>query len=584
MNKWLYSVHGWLGLNCGLILLIICFSGSLAVVSHEIDWLLNPVVRASHSQSTTDWAAIEASVRREYPGRAIASIMAPQGSGFAAEVWLQDSAFRTRIYVHPNTGKVSGEAPWFNCQRFFRDFHRRFFWYSSWGITLVSLFAVLLLLSVFSGLLFYKRWWTKLFRLRVYLGWRVVTSDLHRLSGLWTLLFALLIGLTGVFYLLERPLTNLVRESIPRAPTVSPKGRLQLAAHIRLIDTAALLRTAEEHDPDFRVKLIRFPQRAGDPVILQGQAAAWFVRERANLLHIDPETGRVKYHQRAETLTPLVRLIDTVDPLHFGNFGGLTSKLVWLLFGLLLSIMMPTGVFLWVRRMEQATLGVLKRVANSANTAPLARLRVQTRWWSVVGLFTTTAIMILAVYSTLTAVVDQLPADPTTELAFAETNCGPWTVLPTLSTASESEQEATMQVRFCADNRALPNFRSVAIAVSQVEPSDEQWQAAKGGNYAVSKRLSRSEAEQLRHGHQRLWLRIESTDRKVHNASTDLQPARTQPPALKHALQSHPWRVKWGVWIVCGGFLLLCAAAASLWFGWILRVALGKPAEDTLNR
>lgn len=64
---------------------------------------------------------------------------------------------------------------------------------------------------------------------------------------------------------------------------------------------------------------------------------------------------RVYYWPRLRTrgiedLTALQLISVSMVPLHFGDFGGLVFKLIWFLFGGLLSIMVCSGFFIWSRR------------------------------------------------------------------------------------------------------------------------------------------------------------------------------------------------------------------------------------------
>jgi uncharacterized iron-regulated membrane protein len=60
--------------------------------------------------------------------------------------------------------------------------------------------------------------------------------------------------------------------------------------------------------------------------------------------------------QRPADLDTLEYLADLVDPVHFGSFGGLTTKILWFICGLLLTGLSASGVWLTWRRTRQ-TLG-----------------------------------------------------------------------------------------------------------------------------------------------------------------------------------------------------------------------------------
>ncbi|KEZ63796.1 peptidase, partial [Pseudomonas syringae pv. syringae FF5] len=71
---------------------------------------------------------------------------------------------------------------------------------------------------------------------------------------------------------------------------------------------------------------------------------------------------------------------ESMRPLHTGDFGGIWIKLIWAFFGLLLSMMVLSGLLIWSKRTAIATINALKRDARARpvaytpeiNTSPLA--------------------------------------------------------------------------------------------------------------------------------------------------------------------------------------------------------------------
>lgn len=414
MKKQLYAFHGWLGLNFGLVLFIICLSGTVAVVSHEIDWLLTPAMRVTPGSSKIGYDAMYAAVERANPDATIQSLWIMPGSRFAYQFWIKPpkGGDTVRVFVDPYTGQIQGTSSWFNTQRFFRDFHRRFFWFSWWGIWLVAVYAVALLGSAVTGLMFYKRWWAKLFTLRPHKGARIFWSDLHRLAGVWTFVFAIMIAVTGIWYFVEIPLAWSKLPASPRPPQI-PKSSLEIAeSHDQRVTIDDWVRLAQQEIPGLEIRSIRFPLRPKNPVYIDGQADAWLVRDRANQVLIDRYAGQVLFSQRGEDEAPLARWADTADPLHFGDFGGLATKLIWVFFGLALSALMPTGAYLWVRRAEQMIHGATRRLEDTNDADARREIKRLVHRQTLFGILSTTVILLMACYATFEALRDQLPASP----------------------------------------------------------------------------------------------------------------------------------------------------------------------------
>ncbi len=51
-------------------------------------------------------------------------------------------------------------------------------------------------------------------------------------------------------------------------------------------------------------------------------------------MYINPNTYEVVKVQNAKNISTTMWINDIADPLHFGNWGGLTTKIIWFIFGL----------------------------------------------------------------------------------------------------------------------------------------------------------------------------------------------------------------------------------------------------------
>lgn len=67
------------------MLFAICWSGTFAVLSHEIDWLVAPEARVEAGKEQASWGEIEAAVAAAFPAAAVRSLRAPLYPASAAE-------------------------------------------------------------------------------------------------------------------------------------------------------------------------------------------------------------------------------------------------------------------------------------------------------------------------------------------------------------------------------------------------------------------------------------------------------------------------------------------------------------------
>jgi len=348
-----WHVHQWVGLKLAVFMAFISLTGTLAVLSSEIDWLLQPSLRVSPASVEAEprWDRIATSAA-EWPNAAkVQSLAAPVATAFAATAVIENPDGTLRIlHIHPTTGEVQGEVTWVGAQRILRNMHRHLNLPIKYGVPIVCTLAFLLLVSVVTSLVVYKRWWRGFLKPVRWRDARTAWGDLHRLAGVWSLWFVLLIALTGVWYMVE----ELGLEAPVSERAVAPGSAEPVDGAAAF---AANLEAARGAMPGLRIQRILLPQEEGDTFQFQGQLSAWLVRERSNSVATDPASAEVLQVLRGEELTAHQRISEMADPLHFGNFAGYWTKVPWFLFGLLMTGLSVSGIAIYGLRVGRSVPG-----------------------------------------------------------------------------------------------------------------------------------------------------------------------------------------------------------------------------------
>ncbi|MBA1192926.1 PepSY domain-containing protein [Pseudomonas entomophila] len=374
-SKLWFLVHSWLALPIWFFVLIVCFTGMLAVVSQEIVWLANPDVRASKPNDEAErlsYQQILDALHKAEPDMAVRSLRQPDGSHFAlnVDVTFPDGTAPT-LYVNPYTGAIQGKSPDFSFEQFTRALHG---WWLvpftngySWGWYLVSLLGLPMLASLVTGLVVYKKFWRGFFKpVRTGQGSRIFWGDVHRLAGVWSIWFIAVISITGTWFLIQAILGDnhitissepvvpvIAREDVPRTVDGTPAPRIDL-------DEAARIASAQV--PGLDISFVALPATAYSHVSLGGRGWYPLMFQSAD---VNPYTRRVDSQFLLEDRSALEFVTESMRPLHTGDFGGLPIKLIWFFFGLVLTLMVLSGLLIWTKRTAQATAAALKRNERS---------------------------------------------------------------------------------------------------------------------------------------------------------------------------------------------------------------------------
>nr|WP_320116670.1 PepSY-associated TM helix domain-containing protein [uncultured Desulfuromonas sp.] len=368
-----FLTHSWLAMPLWVATFVVCLTGTVATLGQELVWLTQPQVRANvpdDKSERLDFDAVLAAVKRQQPKAHVSALSRPVKAQYALTAQVSTADGNTATwYVNPYNGAIQGQQSHFDLRRFLRALHGWLLvpWTNGYspGWYLVTLLSLPLLGSLISGVMIYKRFWRDYLRPKIRLrhGPRVMWGDVHRLAGIWSLPFIFIIAVTGLWMLVQAvlydhhitfstagPPVMVARADVPQtedgqAPTMlSPQQAVDAACRAF---------------PDLQPYRVSFPAHAYDLYRISGRSRHYPLSTDSVAIH--PYNGHVEQTRRLADRSTLEIITGSMIPLHIGDFAGLGLKLVYFMFGLLLTLMIYSGMLLWGRRTWRETRQVFEQ-------------------------------------------------------------------------------------------------------------------------------------------------------------------------------------------------------------------------------
>lgn len=360
-RQW-FKLHGWCSLPIWVLFCFICITGTLSVFSHELTWLFNENARALNPNDlpALPVADIVAAVKAQYPSAHITTVVGFESYLTQAVLFSSDTIPAGTAYVNQYTGQLQEVNQGITFINFMRTLHGWLFfpWQSSYsvGYYLVSGMSFVMIGALITGLVIYKRFWRAYTqpKVRAKQGKKSLLTDLHKHGGAWSIWFLIVMSLTGLWYFTQQVLwhADIDIESHPPVVNVAdiPLGE-KAQAPVSLADA---METTRERFPEFQTGYIMMPEHNRDTFKIMGGGNDIFYDSTSYRLDINPWTGDIEREITPASMNPLQTIQHITDPLHYGTIGGIWTKAIWFIFGLILSAMSITGFMLWGSRTVKA--------------------------------------------------------------------------------------------------------------------------------------------------------------------------------------------------------------------------------------
>jgi uncharacterized iron-regulated membrane protein len=376
LRRWSW-IHKWSSLVCTVFMLLLCLTGLPLIYHHEIGHLLGNEVEApalTAAQAAPPRASLDSVIaagKARYPDK-VMMYMSQEADEPA--LWFltmgahpNDPKF-VSIAIDARTAQYVAEPPIEGGAVMAFLFHLHVDLFAGVpGKLFLGCMGLLLIVAVVSGVVLYAPFMRKLEFGDIRHGRtaRLKWLDLHNLLGIVTLVWALVVGTTGVVNTLADVLLQYWQATEIAAMVKPYEGQPPPVTLASMEQSVARARALQ---PGMQVGFIAFP---GTPFASSHHYGIYMRGDQALTARlykpvlVDAGSGQVT-DQR--TLPWYLTALLLSQPLHFGDYGGAGMQFLWALLDLATIVVLGSGLYLWLKRGRAAKATAAARPVREAAT------------------------------------------------------------------------------------------------------------------------------------------------------------------------------------------------------------------------
>ena len=320
LRRALFQIHLWTGIGLGLYVFVVSVTGSAVVFRNDIYEKYSRVPReVPLGEKRLSKDALNALAEKAHPGYSVSYVWESKKPNEATELWLSQGNTKMERLFDPFTGRELGDAipRAIRIVKWFADLHTDLLLgktgrvVNGWGGFVLSLLCMTGIMIWWPGI----KTWKRALLISPSAGWKRINWDLHNSIGFWTLSIVFMFGITGAYLVFTTPFQRVINYFAPlRVYALEPEA--QLTAPL-----PTLVAVADEKQPER-------PRRGKRPPP-------------------NYSTGD--------------KIVRWSSYLHFGNFAGVKTKILWIVLGLIPPLLFVTGFIMWWNRVVSREARKLKK-------------------------------------------------------------------------------------------------------------------------------------------------------------------------------------------------------------------------------
>ncbi len=404
IRKLFNDIHLWLGLGSGLFVVVICFSGTVYVFNTELTEKAAPHLYKVEPVEGRERIPVDTLLKKvkQETGGSITSVNIPAELNRTYQFSVkkkEDSTARggTTYMVNPYTGAIVGNSKEKNGTK---EFMGTMFSLHRWllldkvkkpvfkgienrklGSIITGWTTIIFTMGCITGLIIWfpqkVKHWRQGLKIKWNAGWKRVNHDLHNSLAFYSLIFLLLMGLTGPQWSFEwyrtglqktlgtykpveggkdgerRPGGGGERRKTGKVPQQSEQGTNASPIPITQLTIADYVREADKLLVYKGNYVITLPADADAKTMISKTKLGFFAPAAGDRITMDQHSGKVIKFDLFKKKPFNERIAGSIKAIHVGNVYGTFTKILYFLACLIATTLPVTGTLIWYNKLRK---------------------------------------------------------------------------------------------------------------------------------------------------------------------------------------------------------------------------------------
>lgn len=367
LRKFINDIHLWLGIGSGIILFIICLTGTVLTFENEIksvfadEAIILPKQEVVSIEEMAETLSVEGEVMR-------VAIDADQTKPYKFAVKTNKADRRgTTFLANQYTGTyvklASNVLDGFFMTMF--KLHRWLLLDISVGRPIVGVSTIIFLTLSISGIVLWfpkkklkKLKWRHLkpgFKIAWRAKWKRINYDLHVTLGFYTAIFLVIMALTGLFWSFEwykDAGSAVLGTEVFSGRGGEPKIKSNISANSNKVDYNTVLKITARELPFKGTTIFQIPTDENEVFSIKKLHDKDFMQTATDELKIDLD-GTVIGKQLFSEKPINVQIAQSIKAVHIGTIFGWFSKTIYFISCLIATSLPITGVIIWLNKLKK---------------------------------------------------------------------------------------------------------------------------------------------------------------------------------------------------------------------------------------